>query len=1042
MAQRIGPQRIGVPARKPPPKPPKNAPPGVRGPVGVKSKAPIDVFFHAVHGGKPPGVHGPVGVKAPKAPKLPPVGPRGAQGALPGVKSPAMPKPQKHGPLPTGTVANNKHLVNLNKGNRPGQSLLGIAKSTANTIVGGNPILSLERAVAENPLNPRKAVSQQSNQVLGPDITSAVTGGKFSPLGLGLGLAALYPGGGEVGRGIEGLAVGSKLLKEGEGLAKAAKGAKSAFREGANPADRVIHLKGETVTGPASRSITLRSLQRGLDKASQRSIDRLGVENRDIGLARSSRIVKANVGNLKKTDEFYTAATQRAPLEALTHSRLSPPKQLALRMVAHETPPDIWIKNNLRIIADGASAKTVKALKRENALVAEARKYVRVVDAAHAGDRFPTRLGKGEQTVVLDGRAPRDVQHAWAELLHAHAQTESMGKQLGKLGDEQAAARLSATGRFHRGARWDKTEGKLVGAEDFKGGRIYMPSTRGAKKLGVGQAHRVVGDVIPYSVRAGSEFRHPYRGVLGLLGEESSNITRYVGEVGLARQRLYQGTQKLEHLQSIARPGSEIEGENLKNWQPIRLKANTSNATKAKLDEILGKISTGGKLTQAEHQSINHALGDQYENIVLDANKLGDLNPEEIGFVPKAQLGTSGQHDPFTRFDRIWGSITDPLKKAIVYTKVGHVGPRTASNLFFNLGQQGVHLVPTAAKTFILSKRDPEIMRWVDQLMGHGSYQALGEGVHFSDLSTKALVTPVRVIADLMPRRFSFIYEAEKAAGKRFYNMQDALDYLQTLKNAPPGSAEARTLRNITQRARVLAGEYQRMSNFEKRKVSKFLFLYAWHRTAAVTAGKFALEHPLTAAAVGYGTYKLAHDVNGNAPPWQTFGVPVGGGKISNLSTSLPWSTPVEDARTLYDTAKGAAQSKPPALGTGLTGDLNPSFALLDALLTGHDIETGNPLKKGPGGIPASLWGTMKQMPPVAAASGKHSLEERLGKYLLGNPFPQTASVPAGLSNLPGSITPAQHKEILKRLAAAEKELKRAQPQIQARLKAAQRHKR
>lgn len=940
------------------------------------AKAPIDEFFHAVRSpvkGYGQTTHGPV----------PP--------------HPATPRPRAPRRVPT--VA----LPPLPKGERPFNAP-PLPKPLKDNESVGHALFNL------------------SSNIIGPNLTHFLTTGQVTPMtALEAGLLFLPAKG--LGRGLRGID---------EGLGTAA-------RVGRAPAQRAVRVGEQVVTGPASRGIAGSAIQRGVDKATQRAIDKAG--GGLSGLANAPRYARKNVSNLVKTGEFYTNIVERAPQEALAHTKLSAVKQLALRMVAHETPADVWIANNNRIIAAGASKATVKNLRKENALLREASRYVRVVDAKDAKGVFATRLAAGAKTVVLDGRAPRDLHHAWTELMHTSRQMGEQGRLLGRLSPEEEAARLSAPGRFHRGARWDAAEGRLVGAEDFQGGRVYMPSSRQEKLIGTGQYKPSAGDALAHSPRGGTEFRHPYRGILPLLGEESHNITQLTGRAALGRQRLYQGVQKLQHLQNIAVKPEDLTAHDLsisekqffKRWQPVKMVAQLSDRTKSDLNKALGKIDQGAHLTRSEENNVQKVLGDAYEEVIQHATSFADLSGKEIRYVPKALAGDLHQYDPITRFDRMWGAISDPLKKVIVYTKVGHVGPRLASNLFFNLGQQGVLLVPTAARTFILSKTDPVAMRWVDALMGEGSYGAISEGLH--DITTRALVTPVRKIADLMPRRFAFVYEAQKAYGRPFRNTKEASDFLNGLRAAPVDSQAHRMLVEITQRARVAAGEYQRMSNFEKRKVSKFLFLYAWHRTAAVSAAKFALEHPVQAGAVGAGTYYLTRDVNKNAPPWEKFAVPLGGGKISNLATSLPWSTPVEDAMKLNALRTVLSGGKAPPLGESPIGELNPALILPYMILAGRDPETGNPLKKN------FAQDFLEQTPIGAAVSGKRPLDQRLGKYLVGNPYPTLSSTALSsggtgspvLSTRPGSITPAQHAKILRLVKQARRNAQRAAAQARKR---------
>jgi hypothetical protein len=314
-------------------------------------------------------------------------------------------------------------------------------------------------------------------------------------------------------------------------------------------------------------------------------------------------------------------------------------------------------------------------------------------------------------------------------------------------------------------------------------------------------------------------------------------------------------------------------------------------------------------------------------------------------------------------------------------------------------------------------------------------------------------VRPVQKLADQYPRRFSFVYEVQKDAGHSL-SVDELAQRIKALRDAPPGSELHQRLISIDQRAAVHAGEYQRMSAAEKRYVyvSKVLFLWAWHRTAAVTSAKFALEHPLAAGAVGAGSYYLNVKVNQSSPPWEKWAIPLPGGKISNLATSLPFSSPVEDARTIASTGR-ALTGGVPTFGESLIGQVNPLLTLLAEAGSGRNLETGGALKQGP------LMAFLKRTPPGALISGKGPLEGRVGKYLAGNPFPQvssTASSSSGGGSFPagsfqtgnsailgnsaipggGGITPAQYRQImrlLKQAPAMEARLRKQLARMQAR---------
>jgi hypothetical protein len=188
---------------------------------------------------------------------------------------------------------------------------------------------------------------------------------------------------------------------------------------------------------------------------------------------------------------------------------------------------------------------------------------------------------------------------------------------------------------------------------------------------------------------------------------------------------------------------------------------------------------------------------------------------------------------------------------------------------------------------------------------------------------------------------------------------------------------------NITQRATVHAGDYSRLTPVEKRLISKVLFLWAWHRTAAVTLGKVALEHPVGTAAAGAGAYYLNERVNAGQEPWNKFNIPVPDGKVMNITTSFPMSQPIQDVRAWSNLGK-------PVFGETVGGELNPFLTMGVETATGRNLETGTGAKNRWDAVA----GVSGQIPPVALAFGKKSLQDRISKFVLGNEAPVSAPGP------------------------------------------------
>jgi hypothetical protein len=592
------------------------------------------------------------------------------------------------------------------------------------------------------------------------------------------------------------------------------------------------------------------------------------------------------------------------------------------------------------------------------------------------------------------------------------------------------------------------TGGSLKGAEHFNGGRVYIPSVSVAKRFYQGEA-RFQSEILPRVVKGGSEFKHPYTAALAEAGLEVHNPAQLVGNVGLEMQRLYSASRELGGLRGVALPHdvvSDARGAvNLgrqravldqRGWQAIRLgKSPLSQEARRAWVELTGKIERGVQLTPDEHRS----LGSLVNDLLPTETEIAKLPPEEIGFVPKAMVGSlADRGDPTSGFARAIGSLSRAAKLAIVYTKPGHVPPRLISNTMMVGVQQGFDLFPTSIATFKLWQYDPQLMRYVDSFMGHrGAYESLvSEGsTKAMEKASHALIGPIAWAADKAPRRVALVYEAAQEAGQHL-TVPEMAAYLHRLMAAAPGSEDALRWRMIVQRARVAAGEYGRVNAIERR-IMPFVFLYQWGKVATKWSARAAVEHPGKAALVGAGiaeNERLNRHYGRHRSIWNTFSTPIGrdanGNPTAiNWTTSVPFTTPFEYARQAA-TVFGHGASP---LGESPLSALHPGISTLLELATGRNPETGGAIKGN------RILGTLeqfgKQTPPGALIAGKHSRGERAGKFFFSNLFPQTdlttgGSSPAGgTTGSPsrGTITPRQHAQILQLMKQARSPARQAQ---------------
>ena len=139
---------------------------------------------------------------------------------------------------------------------------------------------------------------------------------------------------------------------------------------------------------------------------------------------------------------------------------------------------------------------------------------------------------------------------------------------------------------------------------------------------------------------------------------------------------------------------------------------------------------------------------------------------------------------------------------------------------------------------------------------------------------------------------------------------------------------------------------YDRLGPFEKSVLRRAIWFYPWIKGATIYAGRTILEHPIKSAAIaalGQQGRKVAQRELGNVPSYAEGIFKVGGSKgmplTVNPTTLSPFSTPA-------DVEKVASSWKHPGQATSnLASMASPGATILDELATGHDPQTGTPLK-------------------------------------------------------------------------------------------------
>jgi hypothetical protein len=208
------------------------------------------------------------------------------------------------------------------------------------------------------------------------------------------------------------------------------------------------------------------------------------------------------------------------------------------------------------------------------------------------------------------------------------------------------------------------------------------------------------------------------------------------------------------------------------------------------------------------------------------------------------------------------------------------------------------------------------------------------------------------------------------------------------------------TLDGIAQRAGYEAIPFGKMSEVEKRTISRALFFYPWTRAAIEWSARFPVEHPFQASVAGnLGQQGSAETQRllGNLPTWARGLIPLTGGprpltiNLANLNTPQTAVDTAEMAASLFKDPKAAQAGETPEQNLG------PLWAAGLGLLTGTVRGRGHynrleALARGFGGsLPEYSWYEKMKAQPTSVYPSQ-GLARSVGSAFLGQAMPRVTS--------------------------------------------------
>lgn len=189
-------------------------------------------------------------------------------------------------------------------------------------------------------------------------------------------------------------------------------------------------------------------------------------------------------------------------------------------------------------------------------------------------------------------------------------------------------------------------------------------------------------------------------------------------------------------------------------------------------------------------------------------------------------------------------SANDLGRAMLTYFNPAYIPMNLAGNLTLMMLHQGVFAPVNLYRAGMMYWRvAPETRTLIDTVMGTGFAENVGFRADIEAVQRGvATIGHVMGIAiDMLPRRAAFLHEAAREGFK-------GDDLIRLMKRKDEEAIDI--IHRIRDRAADKMVDFERMSEFEKRYVSRFILFYPWIRGASRTAMRLAIDRPYEMAAL------------------------------------------------------------------------------------------------------------------------------------------------------------------------------------------------
>lgn len=585
--------------------------------------------------------------------------------------------------------------------------------------------------------------------------------------------------------------------------------------------------------------------------------------------------------------------------------------------------------------------------------------------------------------------------------------------------DEASIAALAELDRQEMAAFYDLDRGdqaKLVGQEDFEGGRFRVPDVPQklpqAPMVGRGSVYRGGIPRPPKSITEG------YTGALEQTGGYRVKTTRVTAESALEAHK-YRNVLDLRR--QILRAGQKQRPADTKlvQWVPVRKQRLTAKQRRMLTESQPHPDSeTGLLVTDAERASV----GSQWERFLEDvfpekefANVQVGASVPNVVWVPRQMLANMNrpfQRSPWAPGVAVLDTALNLVKFGVIPLKTAYVTANAAGNLLFNVVQQGVFLARNwkQAVTLLRDERTASVAR---EVMGSGGMQALVSGnpkgsarlnqfMHaYGNVASELMLEPMMRLSALVHEMNRF---GHKTTAQQYRLLTD------------PKMADERNM--IVRRGKDAIIDYDRLGPLEKAVVRRALFIYPWVKGATLYGGHFLMEHPVQAAVysqlANVGREQAERDL-GPVPSYARGSFKVGGTDdmplVVNPATISPFSQAAEIGHAALGSLKGGGGS-----ADQVGGLLHPGIQAAIEAGFKRDQFTGAPLQGSFLGLLAER--SLKQTAPAVLAENLAKADRPPGRRA----FPMTQGQ-ALLRSGVGSFMPrTANRKVLNEAARTERE--------------------